>query len=573
MSDQATLEAPAAPDIETGPLIPVYEQAKTNGTLAIGTFDHFVEAAGIPLVGAAGQVVALIAEGKTTSLKVAGKLAAFHRSPSSPLPQFEGGEHTFIGDSIKLYFFADDQGTPASQVPLTVQTDLELTYGQILALGGDFYGCPDAPISDGATQAARMALFQSAYETLSGHAHQVKEAKKILAIMQEEITAVQAALNAGQSPSTVYDALGDRLNKAWNKATGGGSFISDLIPMGRYLELATTNWDHFGQYAVMAYQAGHAVALNQALVAYNTPNPSEAEQILSGAYAMNAFADHFLSDLFSSGHIRDPRKEIYATAWVGVTANLCAKGMHDEDSKYGLMVANANGDTWRAYGDKQYFETYNLENQYMVDIAVQVSADEIFATFLTGQMPQDPSMYEALSYAPNITQVQDYQNNPLGNFSPMFVLDGGSVQCRADLNNLNLHQWSSIWTTGDVASYLHSSHYQPNQPTAYIAPPTTAPAISPTGWNATQPIPPNWVSGGQVRYFVSFASADYESKVGPPCAYYTLSNQFEPSLTNIPLGPAGVTSRVIYREFLGSPIELCGKIADNTTTTFADTTP
>ncbi len=555
--------------LEDGPLIPVYEQAKANGSFSIGSYQDFVEVAGVPLVGTSGWAVALVDEEQSNALKVAAKLMV--PSGGGPMPRFEGGEHTAIGDSIMLRFSANDPGTPAWQVQLFIQTGLTLTYGQIVALGGAFYGGPDEPIADGATPAARQQRFTNCYNTLATGS--VSECKEILAIMQREITAVNTALNQGQPASTVYDQLGNDLNKAWNKATGGGSFLSDLIPMGRYLKLSTMNWDHFGEWAVLAYQAGHAVALGQALQAHNTSDPTQAKALLTKAYAMNAFADHFLSDLFSAGHIREPRRQIYMTANVGVTANLCAKGMHDEDCKYGLRVSNAMGDTWRAYGDKRYFDTVNLQNKALVDAAVQASATEVFNAFINGTQPANPGQYIALQFTTNLAQVQDYRNNPLGNFVPMFVLDSEAVKCRNSLNDLNTPGWTSVWTTGGVAATLNSSAYHPNQPTAYIAPPTAAPQISPNGWQSNQPIPPNWVNGNQVRYSVSFASLNFESTTGPSCAYYTLNNAFEPTLTGLPTGPAGVVSRNIYREFLNKPIAYCGAVNDNTTTTFIDNTP
>jgi hypothetical protein len=567
---------------DDGPLIAAYDAAKTAGTLTVGSYDQFVELGGVA-IGASGWTVALIDEDTSTSLKVAGKLAPRRglagtaAGPADPLPGnlfFEGGEHTAIGDSILLSFTAVDPGTPAYKVPLTLANGLQLTYGQILALGGDFYGVPDAPISDGTTAADRMTRFTNAYNTLAVTPASVAEAGTILQIMQREITAVNAALNQGQPASGVYDELGDALNKAWNVATGGGSFVSDLIPPGRYLDLATTNWDHFGTYAVLAYQAGHAVALAQAIVAHGIADPVQAKAMLTIAYAMNAFADHFLSDLFSAGHIRDPRKEIYTTSTVGLSANLCAKGMHDEDCKYGLIVSNQLGNNWRAYGDKRYFDTVNLQNMSLVDEAVQYSATEIFSAFLNGTQPVDPANYMGLALAPNLAQVMNYQTNPLGNFVPLLVLNNGAVQNRDALNDLNAPGWSAPLQWATLAAKLHSSvFYHPNQPAAYVGAPDTAPAISPNGWGSTNPIPPNWVAGNQVRYFVSVFTANFESSLSPACPWYTLSNQFQPTVVNVPTGPGDTIGRRIYREFLNKPIQYCGSIGDNTTTSFQDLTP
>jgi hypothetical protein len=182
------------------------------------------------------------------------------------------------------------------------------------------------------------------------------------------------------------------------------------------------------------------------------------------AYAMNAFADHFLSDLFSAGHLREPRREIYETSYIGVTANLCAKGMHDEDSKYGLKVSNLAGDRWTAYGDKRYFDSINQPNKLLVDKAIQVSATEIFQAFSKNPKLIDPDDFGALRLAPNLDELHDHHGNPLKNFVPMFVVEKAKVKCRTDLNDLDTPDWTDGWTTAEIAGRLNSPLYNPTRP-------------------------------------------------------------------------------------------------------------
>ena len=75
------------------------------------------------------------------------ELAAPEKTP--PTLRFEGGEHTAIGDDTLLRFVKDAPAIPARQVELHLPNGLALTYGQVIALGGDFYGIPGQPISDG----------------------------------------------------------------------------------------------------------------------------------------------------------------------------------------------------------------------------------------------------------------------------------------------------------------------------------------------------------------------------------------------------------------------------------------
>ena len=551
---------------------PIVLKAEQAGCLSMGTLDDLASLKGIPLACTSAPVVLILPYPPPRNVK-------YHQPETAPRltregagkVMFEGGEHTAIGDSAFLYFSANDPGQPAYSVNLGLPNGLSLTYGQIVSLGGDFYGVPDAPISDGTTQADRVTRFTNAYNTLATANAAVAEAPQILQVMQTEINAVNAALNQGLSASTAYDALGDTLSEQWNRITGGGSFFSPWVPMGRYLQLAAVNWDHFGQHAVLAYQAGHAAALAQAVTARGLP-AAQQRQALGWAYAMNAFADHFLSDLFSGGHIRTPRKELYDRLTPSDAGSLLSRNMHDEDCHWGLNVTNSTTNAWRAYGDKRYFDSVDLANKTLVDVAVQDSVDEVFGAFRTGTVPQ-PGAYLALTRVANLTQAADRTAaQAAGNNSPLFTWDGTEVLRRNDVNNLNDYSWTASWWAWSTLILMRS--YNPPPPQGYPQPPTAAPSISPTGWQAAHPVPPHWVSGAQVRYAVSFVANLYESDPGPWAAFTTVgANQAFPTLTGVPTGPAGTLMRRIYREFSGAPATYVGQIADNTTTSFIDNTP
>ncbi|WP_460154101.1 phospholipase [Pseudomonas sp. S2_B07] len=367
-----------------------------------------------------------------------------------PPLRFEGGEHTAIGDGTLLRFIKDAPAIPASQVELHLPNGLALTYGQVVALGGDFYGIPEQPISEGATAPDRVQRFSNAFNSLAVLPAANAEAKLILGVMQKEIAAVKQAIQDGKQPHEVYDALGDTLSEEWNKITGGGSFVSALFPLGRYLKLAANNTDHFAEGALAAYIAGHTAAVQQAVLAKNSGD----EKQLEIAYAMNAFADHYLTDLFSAGHLRVPRKQLAAVVTPSDLGSLITRFMHDEDSKFGLNVRNGNADQWRAYGDKRYFDAIDSANRVQVNQAVQLSADEIFTAYLSGVAPS-PSNFSALKKLPDLQAAL----NPAGNFSPLFRVEGSKVLRRKDVNNLNdtatIDDWWG-WST-----YLLLKDYTP----------------------------------------------------------------------------------------------------------------
>ena len=136
------------------------------------------------------------------------------------------------------------------------------------------------------------------------------EAPKIFALLKEEIDMVNKARESGLDPwDAAYPQLPDiNINLEWE--TSGRP-----APMLSYLDLARISWDHFGQDARTTYNAGHRAAIDVALEGGNDN--------LVLVYAMNAFADHFLEDSFSAGHLRTPRRLLHGS--VGNTADVCAK--------------------------------------------------------------------------------------------------------------------------------------------------------------------------------------------------------------------------------------------------------
>jgi hypothetical protein len=76
----------------------------------------------------------------------------------------------------------------------------------------------------------------------------------------------------------------------------------------RYRNLALENVSHFsgGGTALTTWQKLHRGAVLDALEAGKRGD----SQALAGAYAVNAFADHYLTDSFSAGHIRVPREQV-----------------------------------------------------------------------------------------------------------------------------------------------------------------------------------------------------------------------------------------------------------------------
>jgi hypothetical protein len=86
------------------------------------------------------------------------------------------------------------------------------------------------------------------------------------------------------------------------------------------------------------HTVARGTAVNQAIVASSRGNIAD----LNAAYAMNALADHYLSDMFSTSHLRAPRRALHYN-YALYTGDFLTKYMHDEYSALGLNVANQQG--------------------------------------------------------------------------------------------------------------------------------------------------------------------------------------------------------------------------------------
>ncbi|PHH64672.1 hypothetical protein CDD81_4113 [Ophiocordyceps australis] len=333
---------------------------------------------------------------------------------------FEYAEHCFLGDEISLQY-PNHNSFKALYKKLDLGNGLHLTYGQISALSGDFYGTT-TPISDGSTPEIKVDRFLKAFKSLagpgSGRNKQPDEALKILKLLQAEVDALTAAHKNHQDTAWVYDKL-PKIDNALQAATQlrGWDYPS-------YGMLAFKNWDHFGEDARASYNAGHTAALQYAV---------GSDSKLEYAYAMNAFADHFLQDSFSAGHLRTPRRGLHGTIpIVWDDADWCSKKMHDEDCAIGLNVTNKHGSkSWRAYGDKQLLQDANRDNLEQCSKAVQQSANEVWTAWSEKKMPAE---FLAWDYAPTLESARGKQE-----LAPLFL---DKFQSRLHIEKRAEHKWT-----------------------------------------------------------------------------------------------------------------------------------
>lgn len=383
----------------------------------------------------------------------------------------ESSEHVWVGDSIQLTA-PDGTKKPAATWLLDLMSG-PLAYGYIVALGGDLYGTTDlTPISSSGDQ---VGAFNDAFSTLDNA--DIDQRKQIIEVIDEEIAKVADVIQDKKPPSTAFDELGDSLSGRWNSITNSGLPIPDdetaqlvaLVtgPYGRYMNLAVANMDHFGADAWSAYVAGHTAALERAKGLHGRdPAAHPTVSQLRKAYAMNAFADHFLTDLFAGGHARTPRRALNDRPDTATSeSGYLAKAMHDEDNKNAVLFQSRGdeSDTWLAYGDGYVRNTENQTNLTKAIAAVQRSADDVYDAFAKGSYDKThAAMQELVPIVGDSNGQKPPVAGPSIHTAPLFYVDNaGKVHRRKNLADTSDYEYSADadWSDLEMVGEILSSAY------------------------------------------------------------------------------------------------------------------
>lgn len=293
---------------------------------------------------------------------------------------FGSSEHVAIGAAVCLQGFSD-------QPPLLQLGATDLYFQHIVALAGDFYGVAGQPISLlGGTDEEKTDRFKAAFKTLAeADPHQLR---KIFVEVEREC----AAVHNSSLPHHCYSHQMIEKHHALEKIKPD---VTDLL---------ADNSDHFSKHAEDAYRIGHTLALEEARKA----GPSQDLEGLKYAYALDAFACHFLTDLFAAGHIRNQRGDLehFLCTQLGFTgskvkklAGILTGAQHEKDGHEGLNVSNGSGESWRTYGDGNFFSPKNLENKKKVIDATQSSVDEVYLAYSDPGTIQPSGMQRLIPHA------------------------------------------------------------------------------------------------------------------------------------------------------------------------------
>jgi hypothetical protein len=275
---------------------------------------------------------------------------------------FDYPEHDIIGKTLSGYFkkyFPNQPNLSTGKVKLANGEIIEIS--KIYALIGDFFAIPDSPISGGATLKERKQRYLAVFNLLN-NADPIK-LKKILKIGEIQEEAVNKALERGEDPHEAIKKVANETNRLWDEATGGSYYP---ILQGEYLKIQATNVDHFADSAKKSYEAGHELALDIAKQAAKliesgeSPDSDKVKKLIEQAIALEAGAGHYLTDAFSSGHVRTPRKELNDLWTPSALSGLLAYYMHHEEGERGVWVKNDKGQVWQTFGDGSLLNPYRI---------------------------------------------------------------------------------------------------------------------------------------------------------------------------------------------------------------------
>ena len=149
---------------------------------------------------------------------------------------FASPEHVDIGKRAQAEKLEDRQ--------LILPNGVRIKFEHIVALAGDFYGIPKAPIIDPFDEedAGRHKRFMAAFNTMArAPDDEVEELRMLIAIADK-----------------------DTETRKQDEITGGKWIGCVPVKPGRMLKLAMNNHDHFLPHARSAYLTGHQLALGKA---------------------------------------------------------------------------------------------------------------------------------------------------------------------------------------------------------------------------------------------------------------------------------------------------------------------
>jgi hypothetical protein len=178
-----------------------------------------------------------------------------------------------------------------------------------------------------------------------------------------------------------------------------------------YYLLALENSEHFNPMSTRSWEDYHGKAIEEALAGARVDGLGSVRRF-QFALQESAFADHFLHDSFSAGHMGFNRTASSAAA---------SKAFHDAWNARGRIVADRNGDRWVTFGDGWLDRHENENGLRHVQDAATMSVRNVIRAFVFGERAPDeelalwralPFMIQAPELKVDVVDIFTRKDNP-----------------------------------------------------------------------------------------------------------------------------------------------------------------
>lgn len=225
------------------------------------------------------------------------------------------------------------------------------------------------------------------------------------AAMQERFTIACDNLDiASQLYGQATALAGDRF-------TGPADFMSTragwkAASRKHYYSLALANTTHFHPYAPREWWRYHRDAVAHAVDASKKTGLDAVEAFQTSLFE-GAFADHFLHDAFSSGHMGFNRAASSAAA---------SLVFHDQWNSRGRVIRDRAGRSWKTYGDGYYDRPGNKDGRDHAVAVATLSVAGVVRAFVLGV--RDPAseleIWRALPFVIEAPETRSLTDDVLG---------------------------------------------------------------------------------------------------------------------------------------------------------------
>ena len=237
-----------------------------------------------------------------------------------------------------------------------------------------------------------------------------------------------------------------------------------------YTSLASNNRNHFPRNSWEQYAKYHLEAIKYAKRMVNASGVSDKQEIIEGALLNEGFAQHFLQDSFSSGHIGTQYNESFflhpptkqrvqqthdvlnriglrvvipqpATAYVWSETD---RGNSAQQDGVGSISPSAVEEGWTAFGDDNLFTDHANFHRRILHQVTTKSLSEVLQAMTDSSLQSKLCLPHSFAVPKDTSQISDLSKEAIESNAP--------ITGDRDNGTINLVQFTSVLETFDLRS-------------------------------------------------------------------------------------------------------------------------